>query len=178
MFGKIFDTMTATVEKTPSPNEWLLEVRIQEWGLGFCASNPLGHPCRHDVWCVSTLVLWRPGKLLFIYMYARSLKQDIQFQKNNNNSLRSKRFQSSYWTKVRAEAKKKVEGGGGKEKRKRLPANPTILENAPLYFTVWFICKLTARQNRNITNRLRLYYQICKITLISNRTRCRRLQEL
>ena len=46
-------------------------------------------------------------------------------------SLRSKRFQSSYCAKVRAEAKKKVEGGGGGEKRKRLPANPTILENAP-----------------------------------------------
>ena len=26
---------------------------------------------------------------------------------------------------------KKMEGGGGWEKRKRLPANPTILENAP-----------------------------------------------
>ena len=36
-------------------------------------------------------------------------------------SLRSKRFQQ----------KKKVEGGGGGEKRKRLPANPTILDNAP-----------------------------------------------
>ena len=47
-------------------------------------------------------------------------------------SLRSKRFQSSYCANVRAEAKKKkVEGGGGGEKRKRLPANPTILENAP-----------------------------------------------
>ena len=47
-------------------------------------------------------------------------------------SLRSKRFQSSYCAKVRAGAKKKkVEGGGGGEKRKRLPANPTILENAP-----------------------------------------------
>ena len=45
-------------------------------------------------------------------------------------SLRSKRFQSSYRAKVRAEAKKKVEGGGGGEKRKRLPANPTILENS------------------------------------------------
>ena len=33
-------------------------------------------------------------------------------------SLRSKRFQSSYRAKVRAEAKKKVEGGGGEEKRK------------------------------------------------------------
>ena len=39
-------------------------------------------------------------------------------------------------------------GGGGEEKRKRLPANPTILENAPWYFTVRFICKLTARQDR------------------------------
>ena len=47
-------------------------------------------------------------------------------------SLRSKRFQSSYCAKVRAEAKKKkVEEGGGGEKRKRLPANPTILKNAP-----------------------------------------------
>ena len=46
-------------------------------------------------------------------------------------SLRSKRFQSSYSAKVRAWAKKKMEGGGGGEKRKRLPANPTILEDAP-----------------------------------------------
>ena len=70
---------------------------------------------------------------------------------------------------------KKVEGGG--EKRKRLPANPTILENAPWYFTVRFICKLTARQNRSITNRLPLDYQICKITLVSNRTRCPNLKK-
>ena len=49
-----------------------------------------------------------------------------------HSSLRSKRFQSRYCAKVRAGAKKKkVEGGGGGEKRKRLPANPTILENAP-----------------------------------------------
>ena len=48
-------------------------------------------------------------------------------------SLRSKRFQSGYCAKVRVEAKKKkkVEEGGGGEKRKRLPANPTILKNAP-----------------------------------------------
>ena len=51
---------------------------------------------------------------------------------------------------------KKVEGGGGGEKRKRLPANPTILENALWYFTVRFICQLTARQNRSIMNRLPL----------------------
>ena len=92
------------------------------------------------------------------------------------DSLRSKRFQSSYC--AQREQKKKMEGGGGGEKRKHLPANLMILENAPWYFTVRFICKLTARQNRNITNRLPLDYQICKITLFSNRTRCRRLQEL
>ena len=46
-----------------------------------------------------------------------------------NGSLRSKRFQSSYCTKVGAKAKKKLEGGGGK--RIRLPANSTILENIP-----------------------------------------------
>ena len=97
---------------------------------------------------------------------------------SDKGSLRSKRFQSSYCAKVRAEAKKKkVEGGGGGEKRKRLPANPTILENAPWYFTVRFLCKLTARQNRNITD-YPMDNLICKITLFSNRTRCRRLQEL
>ena len=53
--------------------------------------------------------------------------------------------------KLEQEQKKKVEGGGGGEKRKRLPANPTILKNAPWYFTVRLICKLTARQNRSIT---------------------------
>ena len=50
--------------------------------------------------------------------------------------------------KLEREQKKKMEGVGGGEKRKRLPANPTILENAPWYFTVRFICKLTARQDR------------------------------
>ena len=56
---------------------------------------------------------------------------EICNQYSHMSSLRSKRFQSSHCAKVRAEAKKKVEGGGGGEKRKRLPANPTILENAP-----------------------------------------------
>ena len=63
-------------------------------------------------------------------------------------SLRSKHFQYSYCAKVRAGAKKKLEGGGEGEKRKWLPANPSILENAPWYFTVRFICKLIVRQNR------------------------------
>ena len=51
-------------------------------------------------------------------------------------------------------------------------------EEETLAATVRFICKLTARQNRSITNRLPLDYQICKITLFSNRTRSRRLQKL
>ena len=67
----------------------------------------------------------------------------------------------------REQKNKKVEGEEGGEKRKRLPANPTILENAPWYFTVRFICKLTARQNRIITNRLPLDHQIWKITFHS-----------
>ena len=50
---------------------------------------------------------------------------------SQSTSLRSKRFQSSYSAKVIAGAKK-MEGGGGGEKRERLPASPTILENAPL----------------------------------------------
>ena len=63
------------------------------------------------------------------------------------DSLCSKRFQSSYSAKVGAGAKK-MEGGRGGKKRKRLSANPTILENAPCYFTDRFICKLTTRQDR------------------------------
>ena len=43
-----------------------------------------------------------------------------------------------------------MERGG--EKRKRLPANSMILENAPRYFTVRFICKLTTRQDRSQYN--------------------------
>ena len=66
----------------------------------------------------------------------------------------------------REQKNKKVERGEGGEKRKCLPANPTILEKAPWYLTVRFICKLTARQNRIITNRLPLN-QICKITFHS-----------
>ena len=49
-----------------------------------------------------------------------------------NFRLHSKRFQSSYSVKVRAGAKKKMEGGGVGEKTKRLPANPTILENVKI----------------------------------------------
>ena len=92
-------------------------------------------------------------------------------------SLRSKHFQSSYCAKVRAEAKKRLKGEGEGRRGNACPQT-TILENAPWYFTVRFICKLTARQNRNITNRLPLDYRICKITFFSNWTRCRRLQEL
>ena len=33
--------------------------------------------------------------------------------------------------KFKSGSKKNMEGGGGEEKRKRLPANPTIVENAP-----------------------------------------------
>ena len=64
-------------------------------------------------------------------------QKPIPYNINNpyQPSLRSKRFQSSYSAKVGAGAKK-MEGGGGREreKRKRLPANPTILKNAPNCF--------------------------------------------
>ena len=46
----------------------------------------------------------------------------------------SKTFRSSFWAKVgerkrerEREQKKRNEGGGGGEKRKRFPANPTML---------------------------------------------------
>ena len=48
-----------------------------------------------------------------------------------NNSLLSKRFQWRYYAKVKAGAKKKNGRGKGRGEEERLPANPTILENAP-----------------------------------------------
>ena len=57
---------------------------------------------------------------------------------------------ASYSLRKKSGQRRKVERGG--EKRKRLPANPMILENAPWHFTVRFICKLTARQDRSLYN--------------------------
>ena len=123
------------------------------------------------------LVFWKIGIIPLLLLFAT-----LRF---SFPSLRNKRFRWVIAPKLEREQKKRggwERGGrerGGEKKRKRLPANPTILKNAPWYFTVRFICKLTAHQDRNITNRLPLdCYQICKITLFSNRTRCRRLQEL
>ena len=48
--------------------------------------------------------------------------------RTHHNSLRSKRFQSSYSTKV-GEGAKKWKGGRGEEEM--LARKPTILENAP-----------------------------------------------
>ena len=66
-----------------------------------------------------------------------------------------KRFQASYWVGGKA---KEMEDRrvNEEEERKRLPENPAILENAPWYFTVWFICKLTVCQPiaaSNVNNR-------------------------
>ena len=44
-------------------------------------------------------------------------------------SLHSKRFRASLSRKLGREQKKRNEEGGGRERRKRLPANPTILKN-------------------------------------------------
>ena len=46
------------------------------------------------------------------------LFDSIMTVKTSVGSLRSKRFQSSYWANVRTGAKKKIEGGRGGEKRK------------------------------------------------------------
>ena len=45
------------------------------------------------------------------------------------NSLHSKRFRACSSRKLGQKQKKMNEGGGGGERRKRLPANPTILKN-------------------------------------------------
>ena len=57
---------------------------------------------------------------------------------------------ASYSLRKKSGQRRKVERGG--EKRKRLPANSMILENAPWHCTVRFICKLTARQDRSLYN--------------------------
>ena len=92
--------------------------------------------------------------------------------------LRSKRFQSSYYAKVRAEAKKRLKGEGEGRRGNACPQTPRFWK------TPLDISRFGSSVNwqlvikKNITNRLPLDYQICKITLVSNRTRCRRLQEL
>ena len=93
-----------------------------------------------------------------------------------NYSLHSKRFQSSYCAKVRAEAKKK-RWKGEVRRGNACPQTPRFWKT-PLDISVWFVCKLTACQNRSITNRLPLDCQSCKVTLFSNRTCSRRLQKL
>ena len=83
------------------------------------------------------------------------------------------------WKLVWKQKKNRWKGEGeGRRWNIHLPTNPTILENAPWYFMVRFIWKLTAHQNRSITNRLPLDYQICKITLFSNRTCSWQLKKL
>ena len=52
----------------------------------------------------------------------------------DRTSLRSKRFQSRYCAKVKAGAEKKVEGGGGGEKMKRLPGKAHDSGKRPLIF--------------------------------------------
>ena len=56
-----------------------------------------------------------------------------------SSSLRSKRFQSSYSAKVRAGAKKKMEGGGGVEKRKP--------HSFRFFFTLVPTCSTNSRGN-------------------------------
>ena len=88
-------------------------------------------------------------------------------------SLGSKRFQSSYWTKVRAGAKKNWRGKGRGEEE-AIARKPTILESALWYFTVRFICKLTARQDRSQYNEQ--ITRFVKCTLFSSKTRSTRLK--
>ena len=66
------------------------------------------------------------------------------------SSLRSKCFQSSYGAKVR---KKKGEGKG-RRRWNACPQTPRFWKTPLGYFRVRFICKLTARQNRSMTNKL------------------------
>ena len=65
-----------------------------------------------------------------IYLKATPSQQTVLFDTKYvllqmSTSLRSKRFHSKYSPKVGAEAKK-MEGGVGREKRKRLTANPMV----------------------------------------------------
>ena len=63
----------------------------------------------------------------------------------------SKTFRSSFWAKVgerkRERAKKRNEVGGGGEKRKRFPANPTTLWNVPWYFSVSSLFRSSLSRN-------------------------------
>ena len=54
-----------------------------------------------------------------------------------NNSLLSKRFQSRYYAKVKAGAKKKMQGERGGEKRNVCPQAHNSGKR-PLIFDIWF----------------------------------------
>ena len=132
--------------------------------------------------CVS--IFARTMRLLFIYWLVLS---STHFKKGDNlklfdsimtmttsvGSLRSKRFQSSYWANARTGAKKNWRGKGRGEEE-MIAGKPTILENALWYFTVRFICKLTARQDRRQYNEQ--ITRFVKFTLFSNKTRSTRLK--
>ena len=66
------------------------------------------------------------------------------------SSLRSKCFQSSYGAKVR----KKRGEGKGRRRWNACPQTPRFWKTPLGYLGVRFICKLTARQNRSMTNKL------------------------
>ena len=80
--------------------------------------------------------------------------------KTSVGSLRSKRFQSSYWANARTGAKKN-DGGRGGEKRKWLPANPRFWKT-PFdisqfgSFVNWQLAKIDEWTD----------YQICKIYFV------------
>ena len=69
------------------------------------------------------------GEHVYLAIPPSNTQHSVSHKCCYRNSLGSKRFQSSYCAKVRAEAKKTVEGGGGGEKRflLSLPPPPSFI---------------------------------------------------
>ena len=69
------------------------------------------------------------GEHMYLAIPPSNTQHSVSHKCCYRNSLGSKRFQSSYCAKVRAEAKKTVEGGGGGEKRflLSLPPPPSFI---------------------------------------------------
>ena len=92
-------------------------------------------------------------------------------------SLRSKHFQSSYCSKVGG-SKKKGGRGRGRGDEETLAPKPHDSWKCPLTFHSLVDLQIDSSSKQKYNEQITPYYQICKITLFSNRTLSRRLQKL
>ena len=92
-------------------------------------------------------MVWANGKKKILGCETK-VEKSVCLRRLAKFSLRSKRFQSSYWGKSCGKNKFKIEWGGGGKKRKRLPANPMILSVSPLLLPPHYYFLLSSQLSR------------------------------